>query len=213
VVACFENRCLQRPSTGHHHLLRPFFRIIRSAAMTERYGEDDQVIRAGDLIHCDVGIQYLRLNTDHQQMAYVLQPGERDAPTGMKRLLAEGNRLQDIFMAEFKQGLTGNELLHKILTRARNEGVPDARVYSHSLGPYLHEPGPLIGLPWEQERCPGRGDVRLQYNYSFTMELSVKGPVPEWDGQEVWLGLEEDVVYTREGCRCLDGRQTTFHLI
>jgi hypothetical protein len=192
---------------------RPFFNLVRDAAKKEQYGENDQVIRAGDVIHCDVGIHYLRLNTDHQQLAYVLRPGESDAPAGVKQLLAEANHLQDIFMAEFKQGLTGNELLHNILTRARGEGVPNPRVYSHSLGLYLHQPGPLIGLPWEQERCPGRGDVRLEYNYTFTMELSVKGPLPEWDGQEVLFGLEENVVFTKEGCRPLDTRQTEFYLV
>ena len=192
---------------------RPFFRILRSDAMAERYGQGDQVIRAGDLIHCDVGIQHLRINTDHQQSAYVLLPGEDDAPAGLRKLLADGNRLQDIFMSEFKQGLTGNEMLSNILTRARSEGVPNPRVYSHSLGLYLHEPGPLIGLPWEQERCEGRGDIRLEYNNSFTMELSVKAPIPKWDGKEVLIGLEEDVVFTREGCRCLDDRQTSLYLI
>ena len=116
-------------------------------------------------------------------------------------------------MAEFKHGLTGNELLENILTRARREGVPSPKVYSHSLGMFLHEPGPLIGLPWEQERCAGRGDVKLEYNESFTMELSVSGNVPEWNNQEVRMGMEEDVVFTREGCRAIDGRQTEFYLI
>jgi Xaa-Pro aminopeptidase len=192
---------------------RPFFNLVRSAAIKEKVGEDDQVIRAGDLVHCDVGIRYLRLCTDNQQWAYVLRPGEGDAPAGMKALLAEGNRLQDVFMAEFRQGLTGNELLKNILTRARKEGIPNPRVYSHSLGLFLHEPGPLIGLPWEQECCPGRGDVRLEYNNSFTMELSVDGPLPEWEGQEIRMGLEEVAVFTRDGCRTLDGRQTEFYLV
>jgi len=116
-------------------------------------------------------------------------------------------------MSEFKLGLTGNELLENILARARNEGVPDPKVYSHSLGLFLHEPGPLIGLPWEQERCEGRGDVKLEYNNSFTMELSVTGNVPEWGGQEVRMSMEEDVVFTKDGCRTIDGRQTEFYLI
>jgi hypothetical protein len=116
-------------------------------------------------------------------------------------------------MAEFQQGLTGNELLYNILTRAREEGLPNPKVYSHSLGLFLHQPGPLIGLPWEQERCPGRGDTQLEVNNSFTMELSVSAPLPEWDGQEVRMALEEDVVFTEAGCRVLDGRQTEFYLI
>jgi len=160
-----------------------------------------------------VGIRYLRLNSDHQEWAYVLKAGETDAPAGLKALLAEGNRLQDIFMAEFHRGQTGNQLLRHILERARREGVPSPRVYSHSLGLFLHQPGPLIGLPWEQESNPGRGDVVLEFGNAFTMELSVSGPVAEWGGQEVRLSMEEDVVYTPAGCRLLDGRQTVFHLI
>lgn len=192
---------------------KPFFNLVRNQAMWEKYGKDDRVIRAGDFIHSDVGIRYLRLNSDHQEWAYILGEGENDAPQGMKRLMAKANRLQDIFMDEFEQGLTGNELLENILTRARNESLPNPKVYSHSLGLFLHEPGSLIGLPWEQDRCPGRGDVALQYNNSFTMELSIRDTIPEWNDQEVVMGLEEDVVFTRDGCRLIDVRQTDFYSV
>ncbi|MCK7482400.1 MAG: aminopeptidase P family protein [Candidatus Moduliflexus flocculans] len=37
--------------------------------------KDSPVIHPGDLLHCDIGINYLRLNTDTQQHAYVLRPG------------------------------------------------------------------------------------------------------------------------------------------
>ncbi|MFH1927430.1 MAG: M24 family metallopeptidase [Chloroflexota bacterium] len=189
------------------------FGLIRSEAMKEKYGEADRVIRLGDFVRCDVVIQYLRLHTDIQEWMYVLRPGEHDVPEGMKHLMSEANRLQDIFMSEFQLGLTGDELLQKILTRARREGVPKPRVYSHSLGLLLHEPGPLIGLPWEQKSCAGRGAVKLEHNYSFTMELSIAAPLPEWGGQEIRMALEEDVVFTQQGCRPIDSRQTEFYLI
>ena len=116
-------------------------------------------------------------------------------------------------MDEFQVGLSGNQLLTNILTHARQAGVPNPRVYSHSLGLYLHQPGPLIGLPWEQVSNPGRGDVKLYYNTTFTMELAVEDTVADWDGQMVRLSLEQDVEFTRKGCAPLDGVQTTFHLI
>ncbi len=192
---------------------RPFFRLIRSEAAKALYPVEDRVIRRGDLLHCDVGIRYLRLNSDHQELAYVLRDGETNVPEGFLRLLAEGNRLQKVFMNEFKLGLTGNELLANILSSARMVGIPNPRVYSHSLGLYLHEPGPLIGLPWEQVKNPGRGDVALGYNTCFTMELAVEDAVPEWDGQKVRLSLEQDVKFTERSCEPLDGVQTAFHLI
>ena len=192
---------------------KPHFNLVRSEEMRRTHGLDDSVIRPGDMVHCDVGIRYLRLNSDHQQMAYVLRPGETSAPEGAERLLAEANRLQDVFMSEFARGRSGNELLKSILARARREGVPNPKVYSHSLGLFLHEPGPLIGLPWEQDRSPGRGDVRLEYGHCFTMELSVQAPLPEWGGEDVRFAVEEDVAFTPQGCAPIGGRQTDLYLI
>jgi hypothetical protein len=141
------------------------------------------VVSPGDVLHCDVGIKYLRLNSDHQHLAYVTRPGETDAPSGLVARIRETNRLQDIFLAGFRQGLSGNELRRDMLRAAHDAGISEPKIYSHNLGLFLHQPGPLIGLPWEQERDLPRGDVRLQFNSAFVMELSTTGPVPEWGGQ------------------------------
>jgi len=180
----------------------------------EKYGKDDKVIRPGDLVHCDVGLKYMRYNSDAQEMAYVLRAGETGAPEVFRKLMAEENRLQDIFCGEFRAGLSGNEILGNILRKAKETGIPGPRVYSHSLGYFLHEPGPLIGLPWEQVNNPGRGDVKLVFNSCFTAEMSVTAPIPEWgEGKEFRLPMEQAVAFTEEGIFFLDGRQTKFHLI
>jgi Xaa-Pro aminopeptidase len=180
----------------------------------EKYGKDDKVIRPGDLLHCDVGVKYLRYNSDTQEMAYVLRLGETDAPETFKKMMAEANRLQDVFCGEFKAGLSGNEMLANMFKTAAARGISKPRIYSHSLGYFLHEPGPLIGLPWEQVNNPGRGDVKLVPNSCFTVELSITMPAPEWgEGTEFRLPLEQDVVFTPNGVYYLDGRQTKFHLI
>ncbi|MEJ7671599.1 MAG: hypothetical protein WKF59_02535 [Chitinophagaceae bacterium] len=44
-----------------------------------------EIILPGDLLHVDFGITYLGLNTDVQQLAYVLKPGEKDAPAFLKK--------------------------------------------------------------------------------------------------------------------------------
>jgi hypothetical protein len=191
----------------------PFVSIRgRSPRDVEKWGKDDKVIRPGDLLHCDVGLKYMRYNSDHQEMAYVLRPGETGAPETFKKLMAEANRLQDVYCGEFKAGLTGNELLGRILKKARELGIPGPRVYSHSLGYFLHEPGPLIGLPWEQVNNAGRGDVKLVPMSAFVVELSVTGPVPEW-GADFRVPLEQDIVFDGERTHFLAGRQTGFHII
>lgn len=206
---------LQRVSElGLENYAWPWFRIrTRAPEVSKKYGKDDNVIRQGDLIQCDVGIRYLRYFTDHCEWAYVLRPGETDAPAGYKRVMAEANRLQDVFCEEFKDGLTGNQLLKNILSRARREGIGKPKVYSHSIGYYLHEPGPLIGLPWEQENTGRRGEVRLTYNSTFTAELSVTCPVPELGGQEMTMALEQVVAFTPKGTYFVGGRQTQFHIV
>ncbi len=193
---------------------RPFVSIrARSPETLAAYGKDDKAIRPGDYLHCDVGVKYMRWNSDNQEVAYVLKPGETEAPEGLRKLMAEANRLQDVFCGEFKTGLTGNELLGRILTKAKALGIPGPKVYSHSLGLFLHEPGPLIGLPWEQVNNVGRGDVKLVPWSVFTVELSVTGPMPDWDLAEMRVPLEQDIVFTGEKTAYLDGRQTAFHLI
>jgi len=170
------------------------------------------IIEPGDLVRCDVGIRYLGLCSDHQRQLYVLPTPDAGIPVGLGRLLDQAHHLQDIFMDEMREGLTGNELLARILLRAGREGVAGARVYSHSLGVFLHEPGALIGLPWEQQRCEGRGEVRIMDNTAYTMELSVEDHVPEW-GTELRLGLEEDVIFTGGKCRVIGSRQEGFYTL
>lgn len=190
-----------------------FFRFMRGPENRERWGEDDKVIRPGDMIHCDVGFKYLRLITDHQELAYVLRPGETSVPQGLLNGMAQANRLQDIFTATWEKGLTGNQILTRALARGRTEGISKPKIYSHSLSHYLHEPGPLMGLPWEQVSCPGRGDVVMNYDTCYTVELGVTCAVPEWNNQEVAFPVEQDAVFTEKGAVYLDGRQTTFHII
>src|SRR5262249_14295599 len=60
---------------------------------------EKETIQPGDVVHLDFGITYLRLNTDTQELAYALRPGETDVPAGLKAALATGNRLQDLLLA------------------------------------------------------------------------------------------------------------------
>jgi Xaa-Pro aminopeptidase len=186
---------------------------MRSDSAAKKHSVSDRIIRRGDVLVCDVGIKYLGLFTDHQELAYVRYADETDAPRGLKNLLATNNRLQNIFMHEFKKGLTGNQVLENILSSAREAGIPSPMIYSHSLGLFVHEPGPVIGLPWEQNPFPGRGEVKLEYNTCYAMELSIEDTVSEWDNQQVWCPSEQIVQFTEDGCKPVDSVQTHFHLI
>ncbi len=173
---------------------------------------EENVILAGDLLHVDFGITYLRLNTDTQQHAYVLRPGETDAPDGLKRALAIGNRLQDVLTENFAAGRSGNDILAGALAQATAEGIA-ATIYTHPIGFHGHAAGPTIGLWDQQGGVPGRGDYPLFANTAHSIELNAAVEIPEWGGQTVRIMLEEDAFFDGDRTWYIDGRQTELWLI
>ncbi len=170
------------------------------------------VIRPGDLLHVDFGITYLRLNTDTQQHAYVLRPGETEAPAGLRHALAVGNRLQDVLTEAFAAGRSGNEILAAALASARAEGI-EATIYTHPIGFHGHGAGPTIGLWDQQGGVPGRGDYPLFPSTAHSIELNAAVEIPEWGGQKIRIMLEEDAFFDGERTWYIDGRQTELWLI
>jgi len=172
---------------------------------------DDDVILPGDLLHVDFGITYLRLNTDTQQHAYVLRPGEIDVPDDLKAALANGNRLQDILTGNFATGRSGNEILAASLEQARNEGITPS-IYTHPIGFHGHAAGPTIGMWDQQDGVPGGGDYLIYPDTAYSIELYAESPVAGWDSA-VRIKLEEDAFFDGEKTRYIDGRQKQFLLI
>jgi methionine aminopeptidase len=176
------------------------------------HGAERKLIMPGDVLHCDMGIHYLGLCTDTQQNAYVLNLGESDAPAGLKEALKSGNRFQDIVTGEFIAGRTGNEILAASLAKARAEGIK-ASLYTHPLGVHGHAAGPTIGLWDRQGGVPGNGDYQLYADTCYALELNIEQVIAEWNGQEVRIALEQDVVFTGGETYYLAGRQTEYYLI
>ena len=176
---------------------QPSIDVQRKGATAEQLG-DDPVIERGDVLHCDVGITAARLNTDTQHLAYVLLPGETDAPEGLRRALAHSNALQDITLSELKAGRSGNEILAASLARLKTKGI-EGTLYSHPIGLHGHGAGPLIGLWDYQDGVPGRGDARVIPSMWFSIELQTTTPLPEWGGQKVRLPQEEDAIVAADG--------------
>jgi hypothetical protein len=176
---------------------QPSIEVQRKGVTSETLGADP-IIQRGDVLHCDVGITAARLNTDTQHMAYVLLPGETDAPAGLKKALANANGMQDLAMEEIKPGRTGNQILRSMLERARARGL-DGTMYSHPIGLHGHGAGPLIGLWDYQDGVPGRGDAVVIPSMWYSIELQATTPVPEWGGQPVRMAQEEDMVMGTDG--------------
>jgi Xaa-Pro aminopeptidase len=171
------------------------------------------VIERGDVLHVDFGITALRLNTDTQHMGYVLREGESEVPAGIKKALANANRLQEILLEHMKPGRSGNEVLQEALAQMKREKI-NGTIYTHPVGDHGHGAGPLIGLWDRQQGVPGRGDVLLLPDTWFSIELQATTPVPEWGGKELFVGQEEDGLLDAQGrFSWILKRQTEFHLV
>ena len=169
------------------------------------------VILPGDLLHVDIGITYLRLNTDIQEHAYLLQPGETAAPNSLQVAFAHANRLQDILTGQFKEGKTGNEILAGALKQAKDEGLQPS-IYTHPIGYNGHAAGPTIGMWDQQNGVPGSGDFPMHYHTAYSIELNAATDIPEWK-KSVRMMLEEDGYFDEKGFRFINDRQKELYLI
>lgn len=167
----------------------------------------NEVIKPGDLIHCDVGINgvYVQLHTDMQWVAYILRDGETEAPKELSDLLAQGNRLQDIVRENIRTCATGNDAFLASINTAKAEGI-NPMIYTHPLGTFGHGAGPRIGQYGNQAYIPGAGERAIEAKTCYALELNVSENIKLWDDQLVFMYLEEDIC--KDGkVDFLDGRQ------
>jgi Xaa-Pro aminopeptidase len=173
--------------------------------------EGEEVIQPGDLLWTDFGITYLRLNTDTQHLAYVLKPGETEAPAGLRAGLANSNKVQDFLTRAFKVGISGNDALAQARADAIAAGL-DPSIYTHPIGHHGHGAGPSIGF-WDNQKADQRGSGPIRANTAWSIELTSYAAVPEWGGQRVDFRTEEDAFFDGTSVRYIDGRQTEITLI
>jgi len=175
-------------------------------------GSPDSIIRRGDLLHTDVGLCYLGLCTDTQEMGYVLKLGESEAPQGLSAAMSVGNQWQDLLTNEFKAGRTGNEILAAAQHSLKEVGIKHA-IYTHPLGVFGHAPGPTIGMWDNQGPTPGRGDWPLYPMTGYAIEGNVTVNIPEWGGQPAQMKLEQSAFFDGNAVYYLAGRQKSLHLV
>jgi Xaa-Pro aminopeptidase len=185
---------------------------LKSATAAFAGRREADVIQPGDLLRVDLGIVYLGLATDAQNMAYVLRPGETDAPPGLKAGLADANRLQAIVMRNFRAGESGNDLHGRARREALAAGLRP-NIYSHAVGFHGHGAGPWIGMWDDQDARPPQGNYPVNPDTVWAIELNAERDVPEWDGAPVRFMLEEIAFFDGRKVDFLDGHQRAFHLI
>jgi len=207
----------QMNNKGLETWFHPDLRIQRQNQQTGKtqqflsVADESEVIQRGDVIHIDCGLNYLGLSTDWQKMGYVLRPGERDVPEGLKRALANTNRLQDALFNHIKAGAWGYDVYDATMADMKAAGI-EAMIYSHSIGNQGHGLGASVDF-----RRPVAGTISFEPRFregSYTsIELNTSTQVPEWGGQKVTIMMEDDAYLTKDGMKWFRPRQTSFYVI
>ncbi|MBA3353400.1 MAG: M24 family metallopeptidase [Blastocatellia bacterium] len=170
--------------------------------------DESTVLERGDLIHVDFGLIYMGLSTDWQKHGYILKPGEKDAPAGLKNALKNTNRLQEILFGIARAGMTGTQVYEATMAECKKQGI-HAMIYSHPIGAHGHGLGPSIDFRGNI----GGGVNKILPGSYMSIELNTSTDVPEWGGQRVTVMAEDDAHMTDAGYKFFRPRQTEFYLI
>jgi Xaa-Pro aminopeptidase len=195
---------------------QPDLRVQRQSQETGKalqfleVAQESTVIQRGDVIHIDCGLNYMGLSTDWQKMAYVLRPGEKDAPEGLKKALTNTNRLQDALFTHIEPSAKGSEVYEATMADMKTAGI-EAMIYSHSVGNQGHALGASIDFRRPSAGAPSEPPFR-EGSYT-SIELNTSTPVPEWGDQKVTIMMEDDAYLTKDGMKWFRPRQTAFYLI
>jgi Xaa-Pro aminopeptidase len=163
-------------------------------------------LERGHILHFDFGVKYEDYCADIQRVAYLLRPGETQAPAEVQRGFDTIRSAIETARAAMQAGVTGNRidiLAREIVTGAGYPSYPYA--LGHQLGRVAHDGGALLGPLWEKYGDSPK--LKLEVGQVFTIEPGL--PVPGYG----YIGLEEDVVITESGAEYLGQHQSEIVLI
>lgn len=166
---------------------------------------DDLFVQPGHLVHIDLGVRYEDYCSDMQRMWYVRRPGEQQAPPEIQRAFATVVQAIEASAAALKPGVRGyqiDEIAREVVVDAGYEEYKHA--LGHGLGRACHDGGTLLGPRWERYGATPEGIVEAGNVY--TLELGVATSAG-------YVGLEEDVLVTENGCVFLSSFQRELMLI
>ncbi len=203
----------------------PGLRIMRDGQIVEA-NDPNTPIEPGDCLSIDAGLSFIHFQTDMKRSAYVLRPGETEAPRGMKKALAAANAVTDRLIANMVPGRLGHEVWDLTMAALNEDGyetnyamagptdpkLAEVGIYCHSVGTSVHD----IGARTSENNPHAFGD-RVRYPLAldnwYSIEHHTSTPIAEWDFKTLRVNTEEDSILTDRGIEFLVPRQTEWLLI
>jgi Xaa-Pro aminopeptidase len=205
----------------------PGLRVIRDGRHLE-VNDPDEPIAAGDTLSIDAGLSFAGYHTDLKRMAYVLRPGQTEAPASLKQAYQNARQVTDELCRNMRPGRLGYEVWEMTTNWAAENGYsigyamgsgkaaeitgPEVGIYCHSVGTSVHDIGARTS-----ENNPHAFGNRVGYPIAvdnwYSVELHISTPIPEWDNKIVKCTIEETALMTEDGPRFLVPRQEDWLLI
>lgn len=167
----------------------------------------DLAITPGRIFHLDFGVRQDDYCSDLQRAWYVPEPGESAPPDAVQHAFDTIVKAIHHAAGVLRPGVEGwhvDEAARRVIVEA---GYPEYRhATGHQVGRSAHDGGTVLGPRWERY---GRTPFYMaEPGNVFTLELGVDNV----DGRG-YLGLEEMVVVTANGCEFLSSPQKTLPLL
>jgi len=185
-------------------------------------------ILPGDIVTMDAGLAFEQYRSDYQRTAYVLRPGETEAPPSLQGAFQEALRVRDKLTANMRPGEIAHEVWEDTMAWAQSQGyevmypaaagrrgvVNNKRlgIYCHSIGNATHGIGARVAVNWPTA-YGDRVGYPLEASQFYSVEFGVSIPIPEWEGKAVFIGIEEDAALTERGVEFFAPPQTELILI
>ena len=172
----------------------------------------NKVIMPGDVIQIDFGIKvHNRWVTDIQRFAYVLQPGETEAPDHIMHYWKSGKAGNRAALAAMKPGVKGVEVdraQRVLMEQAGSEYVMWST--GHPVGYVAHDIGPNLGGSQASHVRPASNKI-LKEGMTFAFDGFHAWKLE--DGQIKTISVEEMAVVTKNGADYLIAPQEDLILI
>jgi len=175
-------------------------------------GPSDRIIKYGDILRSDICFKYQGYSSDIQRTAYVLKPGETDAPDYIKKYWQDCKDANMAALAAIKPGQPANDSDKAARDLLVSRGYSEYPFGSgHPIGKSVHDIGPLPAPDW-----PERYGSQAFIPYEPGMTMAIEPAViidDERLGGEINIGLEEDILVTEDGYEVLGELQKELWLI
>jgi len=173
----------------------------------------DRTIQPGDFIQTDFGIRvHDRWVTDIQRFAYVLAPGETEAPQEALDRWEAAKRGSRAAFAAMKPGATGNEVDRaQRLVLEENGSQPVMWGTGHPVGYWAHDSGPGLSGGRLGQELPRVATQVLKPGMTFAFDGFHKWSLT--DSTTKTISVEEMVVITEDGAQWMTPPQEELILI